>query len=137
MALDRLVRRGVAIASRQTRSLQDAITHFAYVSQDLFGKKTFNPPSGTSRKCLIEQRVQKRKLPGGQEVDVQAALLFLEPIPAQGTAGRVEPIDPRDEIVLPDGSTGPIIYVSGPEDPKTDRPFVLQVWLGIRGGAAE
>ncbi len=41
------------------------------------------------------------------------------------------PIDARDVIILPDGTTGPIVHITGPpSDPKTGRPYFAEVWLG-------
>jgi hypothetical protein len=40
-------------------------------------------------------------------------------------------IDPRDQITLVDGLTGPIVDVDrGPTDPDTGKPMVTTVYLG-------
>ena len=57
-------------------------------------------------------------------------LTFVRPIPDEGTAGRREPIDPRDKITLPDGTAGPIINTGGLVSGGTGKPYMLEVWLG-------
>lgn len=134
MPLNTTLRKAVGIINKQTKSLQGGVTHRAWVKQDGFGDPTYSPVGGVLRQAIIDQTVAERKLPSGRLVMVKAALTFLTPVEPQGTAGREEPIDPRDSIVLPDGSTGPIVMVGkGVIDPETHAAFAIQVWLG--GGA--
>lgn len=133
MALDSIIRKGIATVDKVTRPVQAIIIHKAWVGQDGFGVPTFNPVNGTARRAIYEQRAHSKQLPDGRLVAVQALLTFLDPIPPNGTAGRQEPVDPRDVFILPDGSTGPTAFVSGLLDPSTGRSFITQVWLGIRG----
>ena len=66
----------------------------------------------------------------GADVVVRASVTFLTPLTANGAETRTEPIDPRDKIILPDGTTGPIVNISGPVDPDTGAPFLFEVLLG-------
>lgn len=127
-----MLRIGVKVANKVTRPVQAEVTHKQFVSQDGAGKKTFSPSTGIKRLCLFEQQEHKMELPDGRLIAVEAVLTFLEEVLPQGASGRLEPIDPRDEIILPDGSTAPVVYVSAPYDPKKKRGFVVQVWLGVK-----
>ena len=61
-----------------------------------------------------------------------AYVAFLEPIPPLGVADRVEPLDERDEITLPDGTQPKIVEISGFVDAGTGNPYFHEVWLGSR-----
>ncbi len=52
------------------------------------------------------------------------------PFDQQAFVFRQNPIDPRDKIVLPDGTTGPIVDVSGFVDQSTNLPYFSDVSLG-------
>jgi hypothetical protein len=43
---------------------------------------------------------------------------------------RRNPVDERDKIILPDGSTGPILKVKGFVDSETNLRFYSEIWLG-------
>lgn len=133
MSLNAILRKGVKIIDKQTKSFQGSVLHKQISSQDECGEKTFSPAAGTTRKAIIVQEFAFTRMPDGTRVPTQASLLFTTEFGSPLVSGidRAGPIDPRDELVLPDGSTGPIVRVSGPLDPPA-RPFILQVWLGAR-----
>jgi hypothetical protein len=128
MALDALIRSAVATANRATASLQATVTHEAWIASDSFGAPVF--ATAVQRQALVEYRQQLRRANDGQEVMQRARVTFVEPVSANGAADRREPIDPRDRIVLPDGTTGPILDVAGMADPSTGAPYALEVALG-------
>jgi len=133
MALDSLIRKGVKIIDKQTKSVQSTILHKQWVDQDGFGNPVYDPPEGIRRKAILDDRYQLKTMSDGQTIAIGATLLFLEYIPPQGSDKRsVEPLDPKDVIVLPDGSENSIIKVFGLEDPEKNRPFALEVWLGAK-----
>lgn len=127
MALSSIIRKGVALANKQTASLQEPVQHVAWTGQTYMGAPS---TATTERKALVEQKLHQRKLSDGTMVTVKATLTFLEEVPAHGAAGRVEPIDPRDTFILADGSSGPVVDVEGLRDPGAARPFLLQVFMG-------
>jgi hypothetical protein len=50
---------------------------------------------------------------------------------ANGAAGRQEPIDTRDLlVVVASGETLPIAHVDGVIDPGTEMPYAPQIFLG-------
>ena len=128
MGLADLVRKGVAIANSNTSDLQDEVTLEAWIGDDSHGKPQFATPIAI--KAIVEKKQQLVRLSTGQEVQQQTKVTFLEPVTPNGAAERREPIDPRDRIVLPDSSTGPILGVVGMLDSGTHAPYMLEVSLG-------
>lgn len=129
MGFDSLIRGLVSgVADPLTKSLQATIVHHAWVGSDGFSSQ--HESAGTSRKALIEPMHKQVRLPNGKFVAIQAKVTILETVPPNGAAGRVEPIDPRDKIILPDGKTGPVVDVPGLTDPTTTRPYFIVFAIG-------
>lgn len=128
MGLAAIVRSAVATANGVTSDLQVAVTHEAWTGVDGQGSSSY--AAGVSRDAIVEHKQRLVRTAAGEMLMARARLMFLEPIPDNGATGRREPIDPRDRITLPDGSTGPILDVQGMTDPATDRPYALEVFLG-------
>ena len=127
MGIASIIRGGVAVANKVTKDLQVSILHYAWIEDDEKGAPVYAPP--VTRKALVELRQRLLRI-DGQDILQKAVVSFLEPIPANGTADRQEPIDPRDKIVLPNGYTGPIKTIEGLENNFTDSPYTLEVTLG-------
>lgn len=123
-----LIRSGVALANTLTGDLQASVTHHAWIAQTGFGEDTFADP--VTRPALVDRTVTERYTQSGRLVQTLATLTFLEPIPANGAAGRTEPVDPRDRFVLDDGTTAPVVEVKAFEDAGTQTPFVNVITLG-------
>ena len=123
------LRSGLKIIANQTRTVQGIVKHYAWTGQDQFGNESYAYP--VDRKAIITERIQDRPGQSGQVTRTTAHLLFLDPIEPNGTPGRLEPIDTRDKIVLPDGSSNPIVETNGLVDPDTTRPFFMEIWLGL------
>lgn len=128
MSLADTVRKGVALANSITSSLQAEVSHRAWTGKDSFGDPAY--ATAVTRPALVELKQRKIRTVNGEEVVARAAVTFLHPVPPNGAAGRREPIDPRDEITLPGGFTGPILDTQGLVDPETDRPYLMEVFLG-------
>lgn len=132
MSLRSIVRNAVSIADRVTAPLQATIQHSAWTGQDEFGDVTYTDP--ISRDCIVEYKIRdKLQSSSGRVIQSQALVTIIRPIDPNGAAGRVEPIDPRDLIVLPNGHSGPIIDIEGVVDPMTNSPYMYQVWIGGQG----
>jgi len=127
MGLADVVRSAVAIADSVTASLQTDVTHEAWIDDDRFGKPTYADP--VTRKALVSQVQKLVRTADDRTVVAKTKVSFLRPIPAQGASGRAEPLDPRDKITLPDGTTGPLLAVEGMVDPGTDRPYLLECFF--------
>ena len=134
MSLADIVRNGVSLANQLTDSLQLPVTHRAWIGENHYGDPSYDAPTsaagGGQLKAVVNQDVTQHTMPSGQVAEARAHLIFVQPVPVNGADGRSEPIDTRDLIVLPDGTTGPIIDIKGPYDPGTNRPYMLEVWLG-------
>lgn len=128
MAFDDLVRSGVALADSLTAPLQGTVTHEAWTATTALGEKTF--AAGVGRKAIIELKTRERQTSDGRTILTTAKITFLRPIAAHGGAGRKEPIDSRDRLTLPDGSTDPVADVDALIDPDTGRGYYATVYLG-------
>lgn len=128
MAFDDLIRSGVALADSLTDSLQVSVTHEAFTGLDDTGASSY--AAGVSRKAIVERKNRQRVTGDGRTILTSAQITFLRPIAANGAAGRQEPVDTRDRITLPDGSTDPIADVEALLDPDTGRGYYAVVWLG-------
>lgn len=126
--LSAIIRDGVATADTITKSMQATVIHHAYTGQDRSGTPSYAAP--VSYKAIVEYRQESRKTDEGTEQLSRAYVAFIQPVAANGAAGRVEPIDERDLITLPDMTTGPILEVRGLTDDDTNRPYFSEVWLG-------
>lgn len=132
LALDKIVRDAVALADSITKSLQPTVAHSAWTGQDVFGTATY--ATAVNRDAIVEYKIRdKLQSSTGKVIQSQALITIIGPITANGASGRVEPIDSRDKIVLPDGTTGPIIDVEGIVDPITNKPYMYQIWIGGQG----
>jgi hypothetical protein len=119
---------GVGIADKLTKGVQAPFTLEAYLSEDGAGLASFAAPvtllgvvDQTRRQVAIE----------GLMVVVVATITVVGDVTPNGAPGRNEPIDPRDRITLPDGTTGPIIDAPGAVvNPLMGRPFVNTILIG-------
>lgn len=129
-----LIRKAVAVAYSVVGKLDIpvTVTHYPWISQDVFGAPTY-APVGVPYSVIFDERQQQKRDEEGIVVSTRAYLAFLEPIAPNAAAGRLNPLDPRDKIVLPDGTTGPIVSSSGFVDKGTGKPYFHEVWIGYSG----
>lgn len=123
MRLDRIIRKGVALADRITKSLQGDVIHYHWsgddqADQDATGDKTF--PAPVTRKAVITLKQQFIRTSAGEDAVSHAQVTFLSPVD----------VHMQDQIILPDGTTGPILNIAGPVDPSTGKVYAVDVWLG-------
>ncbi len=128
MSLLDTVRAGIATAATLTRPLQGNVTHTPWTGQDWDGAQTYGTP--VLRKALVDLTHKLRKTDEGKLVMTVAVVTFLDVIPDNGASGRTEPIDVRDKIVLPDGTTGPLVRGGGFMDAVTGRPLLNEIMIG-------
>lgn len=126
---------GLPIIDNLTGSLQAVITIEPWTGSDDYSKPTYG--SAVSIPCIIEdashlRRVGRSKedIVDGQESQVKTTITIPRPLASNGATGRREPIDPRDKITLPNGSTGPILNIDGVLDPLTSKLYMFTVELG-------
>lgn len=118
MGFDALVRKLVPIADKMTLSMQPKVTHIPFKSQTVQG--TVAMGGTVKRPAHVELKAQSVRSMSGEFVMSKAKITFL----------RSVAIDTRDTLILPDGTTGPIIAVNGYMDPATSLGYVTEVYLG-------
>lgn len=129
--LSRIVSGAVKTASKLTVSLQADVTWKAWTGNDQRGKNTY---STHTIKALVEQEVKTQiDQSTGKAIETQAKITILDPLPVVSALPgftRINPIDNRDMLILPDGTTGPAYRPGGFVNPDTDKPFLMEVWMG-------
>lgn len=133
MSLADIVRSAVAIADSVTKPLQANVTFSAWIGQDGTGNDQFAAPVVLF--ALVDRTRKPFYTKTGKEILTLATVTFLDPVaPTAANNGqqRVNPVDPRDQIVLDDGVTAPIIMIKGFEDAGLGNgtPFLNEVTLG-------
>lgn len=115
-----LVERLVAVADTITASLQANVSHYTYAAAtiDAYNKVTWG--AATVRAAVVESNRRLFRLSDGTEVLSRTKVTFPRPVA----------VDPKDRIVLPDSTTGPILEVVGVTDPVTNAVYATEVWLG-------
>jgi hypothetical protein len=132
MSLVDTIANAVAIADTVTHDLQDqTVVIIPWTGEDVFGTTTYDDPFPAA--ALVELSSKPSFSASGQLIETKANVTFLRPVPPTAAlAGqtRTNPIDPRDIIILPDGTTGPIIRIGGFVNAQTHRPYMSEVTLG-------
>lgn len=128
MGLDSVVRAGIRIADKVTKTLQADVTLEAWTGTGRGGVSTF--AAAVAIPALVEIKQRLIRDTKGNLVMSRANVTFTKPIVPNGATGRREPVDPRDKITLPDEETGLILDVEGMTDPSTSAPYMLQIFLG-------
>lgn len=126
--LSKIVSGAVKTASKLTTSLQATVIWKAWTGNDQWGRKIYTTHS---IRALVEQEVRTElDQATGQAIQTRAKITILEPLPLVTAAGRINPIDNRDILILPDGTTGPAYMPGGFVNPETSKPFLMEVWMG-------
>lgn len=125
-----------AVLSPQFESMKLNVTHEAWIGDDGKGGDAYAAP--VTRRALVDLTKRQRFTSNGALVMTFASLIWLDPIaPTTPQTGEVreQPIDPRDQLTLPDGGTAPIVQTGGFADSLTGQPFVNETILGsaVRG----
>lgn len=135
MGFDSLVRKGVALANKITNALQVDVTHKRWTGTDVGGEDIID--GGVTLSALVEFKTKRLGRTGGQQYNTaeeeiqQAVITIVGPITDLVATGRTNPIDSRDQFILPGGETGPILNVEGIVDPNTGSPYMYEVSLGV------
>lgn len=127
MSLLTAVQSAVKVADSVTRPLQSTVSYKRWLGQDGNGDASFAAPVELLAIVDWKQR-QVRTITGLLSVS-RAAVTFLDAAAlSAATAGAG--IGDDDVIVLPDGTTGPILDMAGFIDPWTELPIATEVYLG-------
>ena len=129
MGLANVLRKGVAIINSVTSDLQVTVQHYAWISNNDDGESVYDNP--VNLQAIVEIGKEQMLEVDGREMLVKGtSITVIGPIANNGATNRLEPIDPRDRFVLPDGSSGPILSQKGLADPLTGNPYMWEVFLG-------
>jgi len=127
MGILHALRLAPAIANKVTKDAQPFVTYKKAVKDDSYSGWSY--PSEVKLQAIVDWRQkQVRTLEGVLSVS-RAAVTFLD-IEALKTATNGEGIDDHDIIILPDGTTGPILDMAGFIDAETGLPLATEVYLG-------
>jgi hypothetical protein len=131
MSLATVIRKGVSIADKVTKSVQGNMILEAWIGQSITGLATYASP--ITVKCIEDDTQKTITIASGQVITVMSTLTILEAIPSNGASGRHEPIDTRDKITTPSGFVGKVIETPGSVvDPGTGKGFIQSIMLGAR-----
>lgn len=104
-----------------------------FTGSDANGDETYASPITIE---AVVDYTNKVSLRNAQIVSISATITILKPVPFNNTLTdppRRNPIDPRDKITLPDGTTGKILSVPGAvNNPSTGTGFIQVVEIGPR-----
>lgn len=127
MGLLDVIRAGVKVADQVTKDLQSTVTYKRYKETNSEGTRTFYA-SKTLRAIVDRKQTQVKTAEGIMSLS-RASITFLDIdalMLATGNAG----INTNDVIVLPDGTTGPILNTAGFMDRSKEVPVATEVYLG-------
>lgn len=116
--MDAIIRNALVTANNVTSSLQTSSIQLHRKSASGTWGDTYAAPVTVS--AIYEKKSKLVQTPSGQMVEAKSEITILSPID----------IDYDDKIVGPQGETGPILRIEGLIDPSTNRPYMVQVWLG-------
>lgn len=127
MSLLDVLRSGVKIADNVTKPLQPRVSYRRYLSEDGYGTKQYGPVVFLN--AIVDWKQKQVRTKEGTLSVTRASVLFLN-IKDVVDATSGQGIGEDDEIVLPDGTTGPILDMSGFIDAGTGHPLATEVFLG-------
>lgn len=128
--LPKLISNAVSIADGMTKSLQVSVQRHVWVGNNEWGNPIYSVTVDEFKAIYEKKAESKFDLATGAVIQTQGKLLIMEPIEANGTEGRIEPIDNRDLLILPDGTSGPIFKPEGLYNPEANKPFLIELWIG-------
>jgi hypothetical protein len=127
MSLLTTLRAGIAIADAQTQSLQATVMFSKYGGSDEYGDPVYGAP--VKLFAIVDWKQRQVRTQAGILSVSRASVLFLD-IKELNAATHGEGVDDMDKIVLPDGTTGPILDMGGFVDAGTNLPMTTEVFLG-------
>lgn len=126
-----LINLAVQLGDEFTKSTQPDVIITRWAGQDGSGDEQYASP--ITVKAIVVYKQVPRHRRGAAEAELSrayvAVLQPIEPI-TPAVAGRVDPIDDRDMVTLPDGTVSPILAAEGLVNPTISRPYYHEIWLG-------
>lgn len=128
MSLLDTVRNAVKTADTVTKPLQATVT-FKRAVPNTDGYGGFTYPTSVSLRAIVDWKQKQLRTMEGQLSVSRASVTFLD-VAAVATATAGQGISDNDQIILPDGTTGPILDMAGFIDAGTGQPVATEVFLG-------
>jgi len=128
MGLLDVVRSAVKIADNVTKPLQAEVKFEKSTGKDRYGKVNFDR-APVYLKAIVDWKQKHVRTTSGNLTVTRASVTFLD-VAALAEATVNEGVNDTDKITLPDGTTGPILDMSGFIDPGTGQPIATEVFLG-------
>lgn len=128
MGLLDTLRSAVRIADKVTKPIQATVTYKRAVA-DTSGYGAFTYPTTVTMKAIVDWKQKQLRTPEGILSVSRASVMFLD-IEELKAATNNQGIDDNDQIILPDGTTGPILDMAGFIDAGTTLPLATEVFLG-------
>jgi hypothetical protein len=123
-----VLRTGVKIADQVTKPVQATVTyHKATIGSD--GYRTITHQTGVSLRAIVDWKQKQVRTLSGMLSVTRAIVTFLD-VAELASATSNDGIGDHDKIVLPDGTTGPILDLGGFIDAGTGQPLATEVMLG-------
>jgi hypothetical protein len=127
MGFENIIRKGVQIADRITKTMQPSLVYLIWTGADGAGKSSFTE---SSVRAHVEMSNRIRAAANGREYVQEAIITLLDPPVANGAEGRDEPVDLRDVFILPNGRRSTVVEVIGQVDPLTNGPYAFEIRTG-------
>lgn len=128
MSILDVVRAGVKVADSVTKPLQAEVAFSRMVlSGDGYGTKTY--PVTVQMRAIVDWKQKQLRTTSGVLSVCRASIMFLS-VADVVAATEGQGISDEDRIVLPDGTTGPILDMSGFIDAGTGHPVATEVFIG-------
>ena len=132
MSLLNTLRSAVKIADKVTKSVQAEVQFRHYLGADDYGAKSYTPAVGQPAlllRAVVDWKQKQVRTQAGILSVSRASVTFLD-VNAVAAATNNEGIDDHDIIILPDGTTGPILDMAGFIDAGTGQPLATEIFLG-------
>ena len=127
MSLLDVLRSGIATADAVTKPLQPTVSYERYTGADLYGTPAF--AASVSLRAIVDWKQKQLRTSTGVLSVSRASIMLLniaDVVTATGGAG----INDEDKFTLPDGTTGPILDMSGFIDAGTGHPIATEIFIG-------
>jgi len=121
------LRSGIKVVDQVTKPLQPFVTFEREGTADAYGTKTYS--TAVQLRAIVDWKQKQVRTPSGILSVSRASVMFLD-IDALVAATAGEGISDNDKITLPDGTTGPILDMSGFIDAATGHPIATEVFIG-------
>jgi hypothetical protein len=123
------LRDAVAIADSETKDIQSTVTLKRYLSDDDgYGSPSYAPD--VTLQAIVDWKQKQVRTKEGILSVSRAIVTFLDAAALRDATDGNGIDDDKDVIVLPDGTTGPILDLGGFIDRETTHPLATEVILG-------